>query len=59
MGKHSGSGTSGNRDYQGKHRVKDADLNADTAPIRVDTDDRGRITGWGVGREIGSDNYER
>lgn len=59
MGKHSGSGTSENRYHVGKHRAKDTDLNAKTVDIRVDTDSKGRVTGWAVGREIAPDNYER
>jgi hypothetical protein len=58
MGKHSGSGTSENRSHEGKHRASEKDLNADTVPVRVDTD-RGRVTGWSVGREVGPDNYDR
>jgi hypothetical protein len=59
MGKHSGAGTSENRSYEGKHRASDKDLSADTVPVRVDTDDRGRMTGFSVGRETGPDNYSR
>lgn len=59
MGKHEGRGTSENRNYQGKHRASERDMERDTAAVRVDHDDRGRVTGWAVGREIGPDNYNR
>jgi len=59
FGKHRGRETAAANDHVGKHRVKDSDLTAKTADIRVDRDDRGRVTGWGVGRETGSDDYER
>ena len=59
FGKHDSGKTAPAKDHVGKHRVKDSDLTAKTADIRVDRDDRGRVTGWGVGREIGSDDYER
>lgn len=58
-GKHSSGETSSGKDYNGKHRAKGTENK--TVDIRVDTDENGRVTGWGVGRGAGpgDEHYDR
>lgn len=61
MGKHRSNETStsyksADPTFKGRHDARNEET---TERIRVDTDSSGRVTGWSVGREIGSDNYER
>lgn len=59
MGRHSDKTGATARDTGGggKHRASERDMERDTAQIRVDRDNQGRVTGWAVGRDPGPDNY--
>jgi hypothetical protein len=54
VGKHSSNQESGKHSYDGKHRPEKDDK---TAEIRVDFDKNHNMTGFGVGRQTGKDDY--
>jgi hypothetical protein len=54
VGKHSSNQESGKHSYDGKHRPEKDDK---TAEIRVNFDKNHNMTGFGVGRQTGKDDY--